>query len=234
MPGSDNRLLKRTNTRIKILIIEEIMKVYDGTLNYILLKVSHLVTRPALLFSGRKFTFKALYLSDNTECTIIPASAFNGLYSADIKFIAQIYPFLLWPSHMLETQSSQTWLSCQKSVPQVQKGSSFLVQALIPSAPGYRGSQMQFAREFAASAEALCCVCRHSSGQDEPGILQERQQGTGVGSGSSKRWFTKRIPFISDPSSSETFDLTDTKYMGKSLVRLKKNRTQTNPISTNL
>lgn len=95
MPGSDNRLLKRTNIRIKILIIGEIMKVYDGTLNYILLKVSHLVTRPALSFSGMKFTFKASYLSDNTECIIIPARAFNGLYSVDIKLLGQIYLFLL-------------------------------------------------------------------------------------------------------------------------------------------
>lgn len=60
MPGSDNRLLKRTNTRIKILIIGEIMKVCDGTLDYILLKVSHLLTRPALSFSERKFTLKSI------------------------------------------------------------------------------------------------------------------------------------------------------------------------------
>lgn len=95
MPSSDNRLLKRTNTRIKILIIEEIMKVYDGTLDYILLKVSHLVTRPVLSFSGKKFTSKTSYLSVNTDCIIIPASAFNGLYSVDIQLVGHIYLFLL-------------------------------------------------------------------------------------------------------------------------------------------
>lgn len=48
MPCNGNMLLKRTNTRIKILIIEEIMKVYDGTVDYILLKVSHLITIPTI------------------------------------------------------------------------------------------------------------------------------------------------------------------------------------------
>ena len=41
-------LLKRTNTSIKILIIGEIMKVYDGTVDYILLKESYLITIPII------------------------------------------------------------------------------------------------------------------------------------------------------------------------------------------
>lgn len=48
MPCNANMLLKRTNTRIKILIIGEIMKVHDGTVDYVLLKVSHLITIPTI------------------------------------------------------------------------------------------------------------------------------------------------------------------------------------------
>lgn len=48
MPCNANMLLKRTNTRIKILIIGEIMKVYDGTVDYILLKLSYLITVPII------------------------------------------------------------------------------------------------------------------------------------------------------------------------------------------
>lgn len=234
MPGSDNRLFKRTNTRIKILIIGEIMKVYDGTLDYILLKVSHLVTSPALSLSERKFTFKASYLPDNTECIITPACAFNGLYSADIKLVGQIYVFLLQPSHKFETPSSQTWLFWPAKCPHIQEGSSFLVQDLPPTAPGYTDSQTQLAEEFAASV----VMSDGTHWAEWAGHLAGKTVDSRTGlKGSPKRWFTKKIPFTSDLSSFETIDLTDTKHMGKGL-RVKgqseenQNTNQTNP--TNL
>lgn len=225
MPGSDNRLFKRTNTRIKILIIGEIMKVYDGTLDYILLKVSHLLTRPALSFSGRKFTFKASYLSDNTEWIMIPSSAFNVYTLLTLKLLER-FTFSCC-SHLTcsRQKAAKLGFSCQQSVPQIQKGSSFLVQALIPIALDCTDSQMQFDKEFAPSGEALWHVWWHRMSWTAARHTVENRSGF---RGSLKRWFTKRIPFISEPSSSETIDLPDTKYMGKRLVRLRKDRTQTN------